>query len=335
MKYIHSLIILLFMSLSFAYRSQYFSDEEAAKEFDIFLNTFPSKTYASPEEFEYRFSVFKKNLDIAFELNDIDTAEFGVTIFSDLTDEEFENYLSMKDIELIDTDYTPLTSSIENDEIPDFIDWAQKGKTPPVRNQGSKCGSCWSISACDAISSAYAIKNNNEPLVLSPSFLIDCVPKYGCSGGFPHVAFEYLISNNLGLPLEKNYPYVPADQSCPSFETLTFFDQLKSYELLPVTKDYVNLYKQNVAKGPIAIGIASKSLKYYKRGIISNPRACLGNLNHAVLIVGMSFQQSNGEIAYWKIQNSWGEDYGENGFIRVAVNNSVCKIGQYAATVTV
>jgi len=66
------------------------SNDEYKDQFDNFKIEY-GRTYASPEEESYRFEVFKANLVIAAERNAEDTAEHGVTRFSDLTPAEFKS----------------------------------------------------------------------------------------------------------------------------------------------------------------------------------------------------------------------------------------------------
>ena len=51
-------------------------------------------------------------------------------------------------------------------EIPETLDWREKGAVTPVLDQGS-CGSCWAIAAVGIIEGAYAIASGNEPVPLS------------------------------------------------------------------------------------------------------------------------------------------------------------------------
>ena len=45
--------------------------------------------------------------------------------------------------------------------------------------------------------------------------------------------------------------------------------------------------------------------------------ACGTELDHGVFLVGADIE---GPTSYWKIKNSWGSDWGENGYIRVERN---------------
>lgn len=75
-----------------------------------------------------------------------------------------------------------------------------------------------------------------------------------------------------------------------------------------------------VAQQPVVAAIAvTYGFQTYARGIYQEQSLSQENIvgYHAVLIVG--YGTENG-VDYWIIKNSWGEDWGEQGYIRVARN---------------
>ena len=71
--------------------------------------------------------------------------------------------------------------------------------------------------------------------------------------------------------------------------------------------------------GPITAAVAASRWKGYSRGVMS----CSSSdpVDHAVLLVGYTAD-------YWIAKNSWGTDFGINGFIYISRNpNHNCKIG--------
>lgn len=50
---------------------------------------------------------------------------------------------------------------------------------------------------------------------------------------------------------------------------------------------------------------------------------CNGFVDHAILVVGydsMYYAPRNEQVDYWILMNSWGVDWGENGFMRLERN---------------
>jgi len=70
------------------------------------------------------------------------------------------------------------------------------------------------------------------------------------------------------------------------------------------------LYEQ----GPVAVSIAAGyAWNFYQSGILDT---CSQDavIDHAVALVGYGV---SGSDKYWQLQNSWGKDWGEKGFIRI------------------
>lgn len=76
--------------------------------------------------------------------------------------------------------------------------------------------------------------------------------------------------------------------------------------------------------GPVVVGVNAGVWQHYVGGIVKSecPHGRLG-INHAVLIVG--YDRSTPE-PYYIVQNSWGKDFGENGFVKVAIGKNHCCI---------
>ena len=83
--------------------------------------------------------------------------------------------------------------------------------------------------------------------------------------------------------------------------------------------------------GPISVNMkVTKNFFFYKTGIFYDVscESTVPETNHAVLLVGYGSDEDLGE--FWIIQNSWGRDWGENGFARI-VRNSVFNCGVASA----
>merc|ERR1711916_144912 len=146
---------------------------------------------------------------------------------------------------------------------------------------------------------------------LAEQQLVDCDRRNsGCGGGWPYEAMNYLA----GKPIytTASYPYRARDGTCksgtPSGVTIGGYKN--------VAKSDSGLAS---ALGSSAVTVtiqADSKFQHYSSGIRTGlSTAC--NLNHAVLATGYG---SN----FWKIKNSWGTGWGENGFVRFERSTSGC-----------
>jgi cathepsin L len=141
---------------------------------------------------------------------------------------------------------------------------------------------------------------------LSEQQLVDCSKinyNLGCAGGVSILAMNYIIQR--GVTTEELYPYVGQDQKCKSEGGRTFISSYVEFKGCDGLENALQINPANVL-------VASRSWKNYKSGILSY---CMPGIDHAVLAVGVTKD-------YWKIKNSWGADWGEKGYIRLARGNT-------------
>ena len=88
--------------------------------------------------------------------------------------------------------------------------------------------------------------------------------------------------------------------------------------------------KAAVAKQPVAIAIQANQPVFhlYKSGVLDGK--CGTKLDHGVLVVGYGTDASLGKD-YWKVKNSWGASWGEEGFVRIVRGKNMCGIAQKAS----
>jgi len=235
----------------------------------------------------------------------------GHNQFSDWTQQEYDNFLNFRST----SKPSELVSAESVSDVQE-IDWTTKGAVQKVKDQKG-CGSCWAFSAIGAIESAHFIASG-ELEDFSEQQLVDCDDTcYGCSGGLMKNAFKYFIKGNK-LVRTLEYPYEAVNGVCRyDGKTKTGTTVLKSNSV----KSSVNAMKEALSIAPVAIGIQAGQDKFrqYQRGILTD---CQGTrLDHGVLLVGWGIYKEEGEAdqEFWKIKNSWGVRWGEDGFIRVAI----------------
>jgi cathepsin L len=224
--------------------------------------------------------------------------------------------------------------------VPDSFDWRDHGKiVGAVKNQ-EQCGSCWAFSAVGALESQVT-KVTGTPVVLSEQEMVDCVKNVtspdkssvccdGCMGGEMYSVYQYLLENKTEDDTEKQYPYEAMDQDCQAIPN-TVKLKLKNFVSLPIGDEQslkTALYKH----GPISVGVnANQDWQLYSKGIYNpSEEACdssASSMDHGVILVGYG---SKGGLDYWIVRNSWGEDWGESGYMRLARGHNACGVGNAA-----
>jgi cathepsin B len=202
-------------------------------------------------------------------------------------------------------------------DIPDSFDGRVKFGSCQfsIRNQAN-CGSCWAFGAAETLSTNLCVLGVGN-VILSPQDLISCdKTNHACHGGTLPAAWDYMQEHGLGS--DSGDPYASGDGSCnntcvPSCPART------STKKCPVPYSTLNsdqeIQAAVMAVGAVEVGFfVMADFMNYKGGIFhSNSKQTLGG--HAVKIVGWGHE---GETFYWIVQNSWGPEWGENGFFRIA-----------------
>lgn len=221
------------------------------------------------------------------------------------------------------TDYNNISKTFikSNNCIYKKKDWRKLNAVTPVKNQGS-CGSCWSFSTVGNIETQYYLANNIL-VSLSAQELVSCDNmSNGCDGGSVIHAYEWLMSNRNGyIETNVDYPYISEDgnnYTCIINNTKTNI-QICNYQI--IDSNETDMEKYVYEYGPISVYIDSSSWQSYEQGILTNCTSV--QLNHAAVIIG--FDNTNNP-PYWIIKNSWGTDWGENGYIRIEKGTNQCLI---------
>jgi cathepsin L len=295
------------------------------------------KEYLNDEHEQYRFDVFTTNVERIEKHNaeyamGMHSYSLGVNVFADWTLEEFRRHMFGARLgnatSRASGKFVRLPKSVKID---DEVDWRTEGAVTPVKNQG-QCGSCWAFSTTGSLEGAH-FRQSGTLVSLSEQQLVDCSGKTGnegCNGGLMDNAFEY-IKENGGLDTEQSYPYHAHNEKC-HFNKKTVGATCSGF--MDIESGDEKALQQAVATvGPVSVAndVTEDNFMFYKEGVFVDDSCSNGreSLNHGVLVVGYG---SNSTMDFWLVKNSWGESWGEQGYIRMARNlNNMCGVATAAS----
>ncbi|CAI2373889.1 unnamed protein product [Moneuplotes crassus] len=291
------------------------SDDQLEAQFTSFLIQF-DKSYQTEEEYNYRRSIFNKNLET---INAHNAKGLSWTLG---TDEEYKAILGYRRSHNLQSSNL---RTIKSKGVKDLqsIDHVSNGYVNPIKDQGA-CGSCWAFAAVASVEGAYA-KEHGELKRFSEAHLNTC-DKFsgGCHGGW--AINGILFFTQRGPILEKDYPYTYFKSECREEEFE--IDHPTVPYAYRVEDDEDSLYEA-LTHNVVAVAIRAENPEFrsYRGGVIDG-EACGTEMDHAVTLVGYEKETDS-----WIVKNSWGEHWGENGFVRIKRRSGkgVCGINQDTA----
>ncbi len=253
----------------------------------------------------------------------------------------FPNYPTMKDY-LVSLDQSEASPKPKRMETPSEFSWLNydgQDWTTPAKKQ--LCGDCWDFAAIGVLESIVKIREGCAELTpdLSEQYVLSCLPGAGsCHGGDTYEALQLMMENtsegdyyNGALP-ESCFPYqgddtVPCSDKCPNWiDNLVPLLDCGYFRTDGSPEDREAIKAQIMLTGPVAAGIKATDFLKIWGSLNHNPDAYFHYIrkvtfiNHIVLIVGWKDDSSIRKGGYWICKNSWGSDWGYQGFFNIEYN---------------
>ncbi|KEP60907.1 UNVERIFIED_CONTAM: cathepsin CPL [Hammondia hammondi] len=288
--------------------------------FSSFQATY-AKSYATEEEKQRRYAIFKNNLVYIHTHNQQGYSySLKMNHFGDLSRDEFRRkYLGFKKSRNLKSHHLGVATellSVPASELPAGVDWRSRGCVTPVKDQRD-CGSCWAFSTTGALEGAHCAKTG-KLVSLSEQELMDCSRAEGnqsCSGGEMNDAFQYVLDSG-GICSENAYPYLARDEECRA-QSCEKVVKISGFKDVPRRSE--SAMKAALAKSPVSIAIEADQMpfQFYHEGVFD--ASCGTDLDHGVLLVGYGTDKES-KKDFWIMKNSWGTGWGRDGYMYMAMH---------------
>jgi len=225
---------------------------------------------------------------------------------------------------------SPSARHLGERQLPSSFDWRNyngHSYIGPIRDQGS-CGACYAFGASAAAEGAYNWANgkyDGNCADFSEAFVAFCLSDYysgfdGCSGSdYDYQELTGLV--NYGVCNDNVYPYTDHEQACQasSWDTpRTTFHSWHRVGCNDIDAIKTAIMTYGVIDAAVYVGSAFQA---YSGGIYQDSKTSCpsdpcyySETNHIISLVGWN---DNGGDGYWILRNSWGTDWGEDGYMRI------------------
>jgi cathepsin X len=258
----------------------------------------------------------------------------------------------------------------KNDTLPQAFNWCDKDGVnycTRTRNQHipQYCGSCWAHGSVSALGDRVNIARGGKgvPIDLSVQHILNCGNVGSCHGGSLEGPYQWLEkiskSSGAGISYESANPYMACSEesnmgfckagnwkctpeniavTCSTFPPEGTCQGLSHYPNVTIS-DFGNVQgadamaKEIYSRGPIACGIDASGMLDYTGGVTSKQGQ---GVDHVISVVGWGQQSAaEGGKQYWIVRNSWGEAWGQMGYVYVEKGNNALLLESGCAWATI
>jgi len=224
------------------------------------------------------------------------------------------------------------------------------------------CGSCWAHGALSSLGDRIKIarKAQGDDINLSIQFILNCGTEMAgsCHGGYHTSTYEFIQQTGY-VPYDTCTPYVACsaestegfcdkiDTTCTAMNTcktcdtfggmggkcvaLEYFPNatVAEYGLVDYDEDDMEgtvhrIMSEIYSRGPVAATINAEPIVKYTGGVFSE-EGHSDQTNHIVAIVGWGTDNDTGS-KHWIVRNSWGQYWGEMGYMRLEMGKNLLGI---------
>ncbi|CAL1545450.1 unnamed protein product [Lymnaea stagnalis] len=202
----------------------------------------------------------------------------------------------------------------------DNFDWRDYGVITPVSDQG-QLGSVMDFVIAEGVESLLAIKNNTRAIPLSVAEVAEC-----CDDDFhqpKYRGFDCIVAIG-GLCTPSGYKN--GTGYCNS-ALCTPVGKVSGTGYIPTGQE--NFMLKVIRLTPISayINAGVPSFQSYVSGVYEDASCYPTTLDHAVQVVGYGTDAGKD---FWIIKNSWGANWGEQGYMRMLRGKNMCGIAEMA-----